>query len=285
VSLSSSGSLWGTGPSADDLLDLVRANGGLDDPVMRQRAAALYIESEILRLGRLRTLSARLQGKTPGAEASIQKIMGDEHGQHVMEIAKRLAGTDGMIAGSGPAGGSRRLAVGATEVNFPRGAAQYPDVDPIWHYGFLFSPRSPSAAARSRCSATSSPSRCSVHRGMRRRRGHGERRRCRRTRRSALGGSQGVAGVVLVLTFGTGIGSGLFVDGTLVPNTELGHLELDGRNAESHAAARVREREGIGWKQWAPRVERYLGHLELLFSPDLFVVGGGASKAADVASR
>jgi polyphosphate glucokinase len=84
-----------------------------------------------------------------------------------------------------------------------------------------------------------------------------------------------------MLTFGTGIGSGLFVDGTLVPNTELGHLELDGRDAESHAAASVREREGIGWKRWAPRVERYLRHVEMLFSPDLFVVGGGASKAAD----
>jgi polyphosphate glucokinase len=94
------------------------------------------------------------------------------------------------------------------------------------------------------------------------------------------GAAQGIDGVVLVLTFGTGIGSGLFIDGTLVPNTELGHLELDGRNAESHAAARVREREGIGWEQWTPRVERYLGHLELLFSPDLFVIGGGASKNA-----
>jgi polyphosphate glucokinase len=94
------------------------------------------------------------------------------------------------------------------------------------------------------------------------------------------GAAQGVDGVVLVLTFGTGIGSGLFIDGTLVPNTELGHLELDGRDAETHAAASVREREGIGWKQWAPRVERYLGHLEMLFSPDLFVIGGGASKAA-----
>jgi polyphosphate glucokinase len=95
------------------------------------------------------------------------------------------------------------------------------------------------------------------------------------------GAGRHVAGVVLVLTFGTGIGSGLFVDGRLVPNTELGHLELDGRNAESHAAASVREREGIGWAEWTPRVERYLRHLEMLFSPDLFVIGGGASKAAD----
>lgn len=96
-----------------------------------------------------------------------------------------------------------------------------------------------------------------------------------------FGAGRGVAGVVLVLTFGTGIGSGLFVDGTLVPNTELGHVELDGRDAESHAAARVRERDGLTWSQWASRVERYLRHLEMLFSPQLFIVGGGASKAAD----
>jgi polyphosphate glucokinase len=95
------------------------------------------------------------------------------------------------------------------------------------------------------------------------------------------GAARDVAGVVLVLTFGTGIGSGLFVDGILVPNTELGHLELDGRDAESHAAASVREREGIGWAEWAPRVQRYLRHVEMLFSPDLIVIGGGASKAAD----
>ena len=95
------------------------------------------------------------------------------------------------------------------------------------------------------------------------------------------GAGREVDGVVLVLTFGTGIGSALFVDGTLVPNTELGHLELDGSDAELRAAAVVREREGIGWKQWAPRVERYLRHLEMLFSPDLFIVGGGASKASE----
>ncbi len=95
------------------------------------------------------------------------------------------------------------------------------------------------------------------------------------------GAGRDVAGVVLVLTFGTGIGSGLFVDGILVPNTELGHIELDGRDAESHAAASVREREGIGWAEWTPRVERYLRHVEMLFSPDLFVIGGGASKVAD----
>jgi polyphosphate glucokinase len=95
------------------------------------------------------------------------------------------------------------------------------------------------------------------------------------------GAGRDVAGVVIVLTFGTGIGSGLFVDGILVPNSELGHLELDGRDAETDAAASVREREGIGWTQWAQRVERYLRHVEMLFSPDLFIVGGGASKVAD----
>ena len=95
------------------------------------------------------------------------------------------------------------------------------------------------------------------------------------------GAGRDVAGVVLVLTFGTGIGSGLFVDGVLVPNTELGHLELDGRDAESHAAASVREREGISWDEWIPRVQRYLRHVEMLFSPDLIVIGGGASKVAD----
>ena len=141
VSLSSSGSMWGSGPSADDLLDLVRATGGIADPIERQRFAQLHIESEVLRLGRLRTLSARLQGKTPGVEASIQKIMGDEHGQHVMELAKGVSRAHGMLAGSGPAGElPNRSRSGATEINFPRGSGHFPDVDPVWHYGFLFAP-------------------------------------------------------------------------------------------------------------------------------------------------
>jgi polyphosphate glucokinase len=95
-----------------------------------------------------------------------------------------------------------------------------------------------------------------------------------------FGAGRGRRGTVIVLTFGTGIGSGLFVDGTLVPNTELGHVELDGEDAERRAAASAREREGLRWRDWAPRVERYLQHLEMLFSPDLFIVGGGASKSA-----
>ena len=142
VSLSSSGSLWGTGPSAEDLLDLVRRGPGVDDPILRDRLAALHIEAEVLRLNRLRTLSARLSGRTPGPEASIQKIMGDEHGQHVMELAKDLAGASGMLTGSGPSGEiPARSQSGATEVNFPRGTgSQFPEVDPLWHYGWLFGP-------------------------------------------------------------------------------------------------------------------------------------------------
>lgn len=85
-------------------------------------------------------------------------------------------------------------------------------------------------------------------------------------------------GVVLVVTFGTGIGSGLFVDGTLVPNTELGHLELDGHDAEQRAAASARDRDDLSWKEWAGRVDRYLTHVCSLFSPDLIIVGGGVSR-------
>ncbi|MEM7739051.1 MAG: ROK family protein [Deinococcota bacterium] len=93
-----------------------------------------------------------------------------------------------------------------------------------------------------------------------------------------LGAGRNQAGVVFVLTFGTGIGSALFIDGTLVPNTELGHLELDGHDAETRAAARVRKEEDLSWKKWAKRVDRYLQHVEFLFSPDLFIIGGGVSK-------
>lgn len=89
-------------------------------------------------------------------------------------------------------------------------------------------------------------------------------------------------GVVLVLTFGTGIGSGLLHEGVLVPNTELGHLELAGHApVERWCAARVRDAEGLSWKEWARRVDRYLHHLDRLFSPDLVVVGGGISRDFD----
>jgi len=95
------------------------------------------------------------------------------------------------------------------------------------------------------------------------------------------GAAKGRDGVVLVLTLGTGIGSALVNDGELVPNTELGHLELDGHEAEDRAAASVRENEDLSWSDWGARVDRYLQHLELLFTPDLFVLGGGVSKKFD----
>jgi polyphosphate glucokinase len=88
-------------------------------------------------------------------------------------------------------------------------------------------------------------------------------------------------GVVLLLTFGTGIGSALFLDGELVPNTELGHLQIDGTDAEDRAAASVRDGEALSWPDWAARVSRYLQILENLIWPDLIIAGGGISKKAD----
>lgn len=139
VSLSSGGSLWGSGPSVPDLISLVRAQGHLHDVVLRQRVAQLYIEGEVLRLIRLRTLTARIAGREPGPEASVQKLVADEQGQRVMALAKELAGTHGMLAGSGPVGRlPARARFGPSEINFARDLC--PGVDPIWHYGFLFSP-------------------------------------------------------------------------------------------------------------------------------------------------
>lgn len=95
------------------------------------------------------------------------------------------------------------------------------------------------------------------------------------------GAAKGYDGVVLVVTLGTGIGSCLVVDGTLVPNTELGHLEIDGHDAETRASAAVREREDLSWKEWAERLQRYFRVVEDLLWPDLVVVGGGVSKKHD----
>jgi len=96
-----------------------------------------------------------------------------------------------------------------------------------------------------------------------------------------FGAARGVDGVVLVLTLGTGIGSALVVGGRLVPNTELGHLELDGVDAETRASDAAREREDLSWQEWAGRLERYLRHVDGLLWPDLVVLGGGVSKKAD----
>lgn len=94
------------------------------------------------------------------------------------------------------------------------------------------------------------------------------------------GAGAGVSGMVLLLTFGTGIGSALFTDGVLVPNTELGHLELKGHDAEKRAATKAKEDHALSWDEWARRVRKYLAHVEMLFSPELFVIGGGVSRKA-----
>jgi alkylation response protein AidB-like acyl-CoA dehydrogenase len=117
VSLSGGGALWGLGPSAEDLLDVVRRAGGVADPVMRQRLARLHVHSEVLRLIRLRTVSAAIRGSQPGPEASVRKVLADEHGQEIMALAKDLAGSNGLLVEGGPLG---------------------QPVD-AWHYGYLFS--------------------------------------------------------------------------------------------------------------------------------------------------
>jgi polyphosphate glucokinase len=95
------------------------------------------------------------------------------------------------------------------------------------------------------------------------------------------GAAKGRMGLVILTTLGTGIGSAFLYDGVLVPNSELGHLEVDGHDAESRAAASVREKKGLSWEEWAHRLTAYYRKLEQLFSPDLFVVGGGVSKKSD----
>ena len=117
VSLSGGGALWGLGPTGADLIDLVRRRGGLDDPHLRQRVAALHIHEEILRLIRLRTVTAAIRGEAPGPEASIRKVLADEHGQAVMALAHDLCGTDGLTTEGRPMG----------------------DDPGMWHYGWLFS--------------------------------------------------------------------------------------------------------------------------------------------------
>ncbi|WP_328396952.1 ROK family protein [Streptomyces sp. NBC_00390] len=96
-----------------------------------------------------------------------------------------------------------------------------------------------------------------------------------------FGAGRGRKGTVILLTLGTGIGSAVFIDGRLVPNTELGHLELHGHDAEKRASTKAKESEDLTWEHWARRVQKYLAHVEMLFSPELFVIGGGVSRKAD----
>jgi polyphosphate glucokinase len=96
-----------------------------------------------------------------------------------------------------------------------------------------------------------------------------------------FGAGVGVRGTVLMLTFGTGIGSALFIDGALVPNTEFGHIEIRGKDAEKRASELVREEHDLSWGKWAGRVDEYLEHMEALLSPGLIIIGGGISKKSD----
>lgn len=93
-----------------------------------------------------------------------------------------------------------------------------------------------------------------------------------------FGAGKGQPGVVIMLTLGTGIGSAIFVDGRLVPNTEFGHMEIRGKDAEDRASDRIRAEKDLSWEKWAKRVNEFLARMELLFSPDLFIIGGGISK-------
>ncbi|WP_306231348.1 polyphosphate--glucose phosphotransferase [Agrococcus beijingensis] len=95
------------------------------------------------------------------------------------------------------------------------------------------------------------------------------------------GAAKDASGLVIMTTLGTGIGGALIYNGVLIPNAELGHLELDGHDAETRASNRAREREELSWEAWAERLQRYYSHLEFLFSPDLLVVGGGVSKSSE----
>jgi polyphosphate glucokinase len=96
-----------------------------------------------------------------------------------------------------------------------------------------------------------------------------------------FGAARNADGLVLMTTLGTGIGSALLYGGVLVPNSELGHLQIDGREAEHRAAASVREDKNLSWAEWAERLQWFYSHVENLFWPDLIVVGGGVSRKAD----
>ena len=96
-----------------------------------------------------------------------------------------------------------------------------------------------------------------------------------------FGAGKNRKGVVILLTLGTGIGSAVFLDGKLVPNTEFGHLMIRGKEAEKRASEKVREQKQLSWQQWAERLSEFLNELEKLCSPDLFIMGGGISKKAE----
>lgn len=95
------------------------------------------------------------------------------------------------------------------------------------------------------------------------------------------GAAKGVDGLVLLTTLGTGIGSAMIYNGVLIPNSELGHLEIGGKDAERTASVSAKERHNMTWQTWAGNLQKYYSHLEFIFSPDLFIVGGGVSKNSE----
>ena len=135
VSLSTGGVLWGNGPTALEMIDSIREMGPVTDPHLRQRIASVYIEHQLLDLIRLRTLTAALKGQQPGPEASIRKLLADEHGQHVMALARDCIGANGMLAG-GDGGefvpGTDTPSLGPEK---PEGGLMHPG----WYDGFMFS--------------------------------------------------------------------------------------------------------------------------------------------------
>ncbi len=135
VSLSTGGVLWGNGPTALDLIEAIKETGPVDDPLMRQQIAGVYIEHTILDLIRWRTLSAQLKGQPPGPEASIRKLMADEHGQHVMALASDMIGADAMLTGATGDGAEAVESEHLTSAVPPRDLR-----NPSWHYGLMFSP-------------------------------------------------------------------------------------------------------------------------------------------------
>jgi alkylation response protein AidB-like acyl-CoA dehydrogenase len=148
VSLSGEGSLWGQGPTAGDLVDLVGRAGGTSNGLLRQRLVRVWVEGEILRLIRLRTVSAALAGRAPGPEASVRKALADDHGQRVMEVAKDLSGPYGMTD-AGPmealiararSGGPLRARAGDATGGGATGGGATPHAWPpqIWSHGYLF---------------------------------------------------------------------------------------------------------------------------------------------------
>ncbi|MDO9511310.1 MAG: ROK family protein [Bacteroidales bacterium] len=100
-----------------------------------------------------------------------------------------------------------------------------------------------------------------------------------------FGAGKGKMGTIILITVGTGIGTALFTQGKLLPNTELGHIKMYGKSAEKYCSDLVREKKDLSWMDWGKRFNEYLNYIEFLFSPELFIIGGGVSKKFDLYSQ